>query len=772
MSLGRLLLLLPCACCLPAAAVRAGETSADEVLVKEAQIGTDGPALVAFFRNRAPTPENRLRVKLLVRRLGSGTPKERSRAAAELTALGPAAVPALQAALKDLNDEMVMQAGRCLQAIQNGPGPALPAAAARLLALRRPDGAVAALLDYLSYADDEWLREEVLPSLGGLALAGGKVDLLLTDALRDHRPLRRAAAAYVLARMGSPAERALARPLLADPAPVVRRAVAEALVGPEALRLAEDAGDAEATLLRQNHVGTDPASLLTFFRKRSLTDADRQHLLELVAQLGDPSYKKRRRAAAELVQAGSAARPLLGQAAKTSPDLEVVRRAEACLARIDRGPGAALPLAALRLLVKHSPPEAVKVLLTYVPSADDETVEETVLTGLSALGVRGEVVDRCLTAALGDRVPARRAAAAYVLGRVGLAADCRAVRRLLHDPAAVVRFRAAQGLVFAKDRSALPALLDLMGPGAGPLAWKAEDVLRQVAGPEAPEAQTAETNAEARRAAHEAWRRWWREQGHKTDLRGLGHHEGRLGLTVICEFDSTRSGGGHAWEFGPDFKPRWKIENLQGPMDAHVLPGRKVLVAEYYGTRVTERDIAHGTILWEYRVGSYPIACQRLPGGNTFIATYSHVMEVTRDHKVVYSHNRAGDGQIYSAQRLRNGHIVYITNSGWVVELAAGGKVYRRFNVGSPGAWCGVEWLPNGHYLVTLMATGKIQEMDAAGKVYWRITITGAHQTLRLPDGHTLVVCMNNKRLVRLDRAGKMVWERRTEGRPWRVHYR
>src|SRR5262249_55736126 len=153
-----------------------------------------------------------------------------------------------------------------------------------------------------------------------------------------------------------------------------------------------------------------------------------------------------------------------------------------------------------------------------------------------------------------------------------------------------------------------------------------------------------------RKKALAAWKDWWQSNGAKVNLGVLHQDGGRLGLTVICEFDSTRTGSGQAWEVGRDFKPRWKLVGLQGPMDAHLLHGNKVLLAEYYGNRITERDLK-GNILWEHKVATSPIACQRLPNGNTFIATYTQLSEVTRDHKEVYSINRAQDGQIYSAQK-------------------------------------------------------------------------------------------------------------------------
>src|SRR5437588_614184 len=73
----------------------------------------------------------------------------------------------------------------------------------------------------------------------------------------------------------------------------------------------------------------------------------------------------------------------------------------------------------------------------------------------AALGVRDGKLDPALAAALDDREPARRAAAALVLGRYGTSEQRAAVRRLLTDREAKVRLRAAQGLLAARDGTAL-----------------------------------------------------------------------------------------------------------------------------------------------------------------------------------------------------------------------------------------------------------------------------------------------------------------------------
>ena len=80
--------------------------------------------------------------------------------------------------------------------------------------------------------------------------------------------------------------------------------------------------------------------------------------------------------------------------------------------------------------------------------------------------------------------------------------------------------------------------------------------------------------------------------------------------------------------------------------------------------------------------------------------------------------------------------------------------------------------LPNGRFLIALFTEGKVQELDATGKILWQTRVEGACHATRLPNGNTLVASMTKKKVVEVDRDGKHVAERVTEGRPWRVHHR
>src|SRR5262249_20737059 len=149
--------LSPC----PAQAADA-ETAADEETLKKTGVAVDGPALVEFFRQRNALCTDQERVAALVRRLGDGTFRVRNQAGADTTRLGRPALKALGRALADSDADIRSRADKCIKAIEKGPGVAAPAAAARLLKMRKPADACAALLAYLPHAEDEEIEEEVL----------------------------------------------------------------------------------------------------------------------------------------------------------------------------------------------------------------------------------------------------------------------------------------------------------------------------------------------------------------------------------------------------------------------------------------------------------------------------------------------------------------------------------------------------------------------------------------------------------------------------------
>jgi hypothetical protein len=172
--------------------------SDDEQRLKAAGIGTDGPALLEVLRKRTPSDADNAKVTTLIRQLGDGAFDAREKATAALVERGAAVIPDLQNALKDADPEIKRRAAVCLERIKKEPPTGVPAAAVRLLAMRRPPGAAEVLLAYLPHATDAGLANEVVGALAAVAFRDGQPDPALDRARTDSNPLRRAAALKVL----------------------------------------------------------------------------------------------------------------------------------------------------------------------------------------------------------------------------------------------------------------------------------------------------------------------------------------------------------------------------------------------------------------------------------------------------------------------------------------------------------------------------------------------------------------------------------------------
>ncbi len=292
-------------------------------------------------------------------------------------------------------------------------------------------------------------------------------------------------------------------------------------------RIAED-----EKLLQAAGVGVDGPSLLAFLRKQVPTKADAQRVEALIQQLGAKQFKAREQAGTELIAVGPPALPALRKIAKEG-DLETQRRAQRCIEAIERRTSPQTLAAAARLVKLRRPEGACAVLLDLLPLVADETAAEELLEGVYTLGVKTSKADQALNllfglgrpgpvdevvlAALKDPAPARCAAAALVVGRHGTPEQRQAVRPLLDDDNPLVRLRAAQGLACARDRSALPALIALLGKSPLPLARQAEDMLTRAAGASATKLFLGE-DAKGRLQCQRAWEEWWGTHKEKLDL--------------------------------------------------------------------------------------------------------------------------------------------------------------------------------------------------------------------------------------------------------------
>jgi HEAT repeat protein len=793
----------------PTVAAQSEPTTGDEQTLAAAGLATDGQALLEFFRDRARLEPDRERLLELTRQLGDPAAEVRARAGAELVRRGAVAIPALRHAINDLSDSATAERARqCLRSIEGNTGAAIAAAAARLLAARKPAGAAEALLAYLPFADDRLVTEAVCAALAAVAYPDGRPDPALLSALRDPVPLRRAVAGEALCRRDQPEQLSAVRELLKDPKASVRLRAALALANqqdvasipvlidllaeltPEQRRQAEEvlqnlAGEwaPNVSLAAEDDVSrrirrdawmawwrnTDGPALLAELRKRTLTSEGQAKIEALVRDLGDEVFAVREKAGAELIAYGTLAVPFLREATK-SADLERKRRAETCLHLIANKPGNALPAAAPRLLALRKPPGAVEALLAYLPYADNDTLVAEVQAALKGLAMRDGKPDPALLAALEDKSPLRRAGAGEALARGGGQEVRPAVRKLLQDADPAVRQRIALALVAGRDKDAVPVLIETLADLPAEDSNPALETLLLLAGEKAPNVPPG-TDADSRRKCRDAWADWWRGNAAAVDLAKLNAADTFLGYTIIVEVDNN--GNGRVQELDRAGKQRWMIQNLQYPVDAWVVGGKRVLIGEYNGMKVTERDFK-GHVLWEKTgLRGRTTNVQRLPNGNTFISTDNEILEVDRAGKEVFVKNFAGKTNVVAAYKSRGGEIVVLTGQGTCLRLDASGKELKSFSANRNGAWTsGLDLSPDGRILIAQPNMNRVQLFDSDGKSLWEAPAPGLVTASWLPNGNVLVASYNGQFASELDRSGKTVWQHKSTYHVFRARRR
>jgi len=198
----------------------------DERILKRAGIATDDAGLLNFFKKSSPSEAD---IRALIAKLGDDSFDVREKASADLSLMGAVAEPFLREAAKSGDAEVRLRAAECLKSIGGGPSAAVLSAAARLLAQRRPPGALEVLLAYAPRVAGQASEMDLRAALVVLALHDGKPEPALVKALEDKAAGTRAVAAAVLVRAGARESLPAIRKLLNDPEPSVRLETALAL---------------------------------------------------------------------------------------------------------------------------------------------------------------------------------------------------------------------------------------------------------------------------------------------------------------------------------------------------------------------------------------------------------------------------------------------------------------------------------------------------------------------------------------------------------------
>lgn len=533
---------------------------------------------------------------------------------------------------------------------------------------------------------------------------------------------------------------------------------------------AQETSRADVEMLKAHGIATDGPGLLAFFRQRTSDVSDTTRIKALVRQLGDDQFKQREKASKQLVMIGPRARPFLQEAVKDA-DPEISRRARECLTHIGEGVTAATISAAVRVLAREKPAEAAAALLAYLPSAEDEAVAESIRQALTDLAVRDGKAEPTLLAALDDSTAIKRAAAAVALCRAGVPEAKAAVRRLLKDRDPQVRMRVALALTAARDKEAVPVLIRLLDELPLEQTGLVLSLLDRLAADTAPSVEPGADQA-SRRKYREEWEAWWKNHQAKIDPAKLEQASSSLGYTLVVLLDQ-----GIIEDLDRANRVRWKIENVERPLDAQLLSDEeRVLVAEYQANRVSERNLK-GEIVWKRNIHG-PLAAQRLANGNTFVVTENALLEFDKNGKEVLSYSRPDGASFMRATKLRNGDIAGVVQLGGLtrfVRLTPSGRDFKEvksWGVQVRTSGGRIDVLPNGHVLIPEMDNNRVVEYDADGQSVWEVAIDQPIAAVRLANGNTIVTLMRQNRAVELDRAGKEVWQFKAETRVTRAFRR
>lgn len=773
----------------------------DEDVLKKIHLDSDGSALVEFFRRRVTPNVDVERMAQLTKRLSDANEAIQVKAASELIGLGPLAVPALRQAINQADsEESMIRARNCLEAIEGVGGSGVVQSAVRMLATRNPEGAAEALMNYLPFADNDTVVQEIETALLTVGVRDGKPESALVRALTDGTAIRRGMATRILCQVGGSDGRAAVRPLLKDAKPSVRMQAALSLADshdaeampvlidllgklpPQGRKHVEDyltelagewavrtpQGDDVVSNRLRSELWTawwhtlDGKRLLEEFQNRTLSDDEYTRAQEAIDKLADASAEVRAKAAEDLIAMGPRAASLLRQILDAG-DTKRVGTVRQCLSSLERDTNKPLSEAALRLLALRRPEGTVEAFLAYLPFTENETLASTIADLLSSVGCTDGKADPALVRALKDKVALRRATAAAALCKGKADSELPAVRKLLGDEDATVRLRAALALAQRGEKDAVPVLISLLADLPLDRVWEVEEMLTMLAGEDAPNERVAADKA-SRTACVNAWKAWWRKDEKNVDLAKLAEVDRDNGRLLVVEQQ-----GGRVLEIGRDGRIRWQMNGPQWPWDAVVCRNGNIFVTQQNTNQVSlwSRD---GKELWQKQC-NLPFACQQLRNGNLFVVCRNQYVEFDGTGKELSSH-APNLNWIVAGYKFPNGHVGLFTQQGQYVRLDAGGKQIKTYQVNLQGAAMNAEVLPNDRVVASLNI-GRVVEYDDKGKSVWEANVVNPAVPHRLANGHTLVAQNATNHLYDIDRRGKIVSEKKDlEYKPWRIRRR
>lgn len=516
---------------------------------------------------------------------------------------------------------------------------------------------------------------------------------------------------------------------------------------------AQDASDL-STLRSKSITATGPGAL-AYLKKRTPAEDTIKKIDKLIKDLDDDSPEVRDKATTAVAEFGPLARGKLAEAAK-SKSAEVRRRARLALEKIPPTDDDAVILPAVaRVLAATKPEGSLQAVLTFLPHIEKQDVADEVAGALAPLAVdKGGKADPLAVKALTSPSPVVRAAAGQALA--GVKAERVAVHKLLADANVGVRRRVALALLQARDKDAIPALIELTGNKSADDATAAEDALSSLAGEKAP-APVSDSDPKALEKTKANWARWWKEAGPKFDLAKADLNALGRGLDLLCVLPNV--GRTDYQILGRDSAGRMKFKISYGtrlPTHASMSRRDRLLVCEWSYSRVQEIDTS-GKVQWTKNI-SNPLCAYRLRNGHTFIACRNQLIVLDRDNKEIRNLRRPSY-DVASAMLFPNGTISMLTTGGSYIRFDKDNKATKTVYLGRSFTLTGMRchFNADGSFIAPDYNSARVRAYDADGKQKWEATVSQPSSVTQLPSGNLIIASQYLNSLTELNRDGKSV---------------
>ncbi len=771
--------------------LHAEELSTERELLKNAGFNPPNTqSLMPFFKGRSSSIPAKNNIDELISILLKGNPEEKLNAKKDLICMGDYVISALKKASAEVLDSTSEKNIKdCIELLEGKSAEYLISSAIKVITSEGQGKIETAevLFDYLPFAAEDNLRTECEAALKSLFLNSVIARPLFEQRLADPNPYKRAVAAEILVRKGTPKQVSMAKNLLDDPSSLVRTRLVIAYLDqkdrialPAALKLlASDSKDVSSTIETalttlagewtiQGPKNDDPIS-------RGINQAawagwwksiNEQDLLALLREATAPlariteSDKIFKGNNIDLIKNHINTREFKNNPAlqafllnRAVFDMNIAKLIEPDINAIKlQLQSSQITPALVRLITLVRPGNAIETILEYIPSCHEENIQELLAEFLALYLVDQNTIPPALITASTSIIEETRTFAGRVLAQSSNAEAQKICATLLSDSSIKVQFEVARELIKNQNKAAIPVLIELMSKVPREKAETIDQFLRVIAKDKSPESKN---DAKADSAA---WNTWWQKEGGQLVLTpGAKNQEPLKNFLVVESFNQEKKSG-RVFLVNPSGKILWEIANLSNPIDAVQLPNNKILITEQGANRITERDLK-GNISWE-KSATNPFLSQRLPNGNIFIASRNKIVEVTRNGNEIFSFSYPNE-TILAACKTRTNEYALLSYNGAFLKLDSKGNEVSKSRIPFPTNFGinGGAITQNDRVLVSIPTVNKIMEFDFTGKPTWEATITTPGIPAKLSTGNVVAPSLNGSKIVEIRMDGKIIYE-------------